>query len=87
VSEPTRVFGVAVLAPRQKAAAEAHCFGDCGKLSMGGVIADELTGGLCVCCEPVCPYMAKEMPEYGSTMSFGRPHTITLRLLEPEDEA
>lgn len=83
MSEPIKVWGVAVTAPAQKAAAEAHCFGDCGKISMAGAIADELTGGLFVCSEPTCPYMAREFPDYGTTMSFGRPHAITLRLLQP----
>lgn len=81
------VWGVAVMAPKQKEAAEKHCFGDCGKISMAGAISDELTGGLFVCCEPTCPYMAQEMPDYGTTMSFGRPHTVTLRLLKPEGAA
>jgi hypothetical protein len=83
MSAAIQVWGVAVLAPTQEAAAKAHCFGDCGKISMAGVIADEITGGLFVCSEPVCPYMAKEFPDYGTTMSFGRPHAITLRLLQP----
>lgn len=85
MSEPIKVWGIAVLAPTQKAAAEAHCFGDCGKISMGGIINDELTGGLFVCCQPVCPYMEQEMPDYGTTMSFGKPHSVTLRLLKQED--
>jgi hypothetical protein len=85
MSEPIKVFGVAVLAPKQKAAADKHCFGDCGKISMAGVIADDMTGGLFVCCEPTCPYTAQEML-YGTTMSFGQPHEVTLRLLKPEGE-
>ena len=79
---PIKVFGVAVMAPKQEAAAKAHCFGDCGKISMAGAIADELTGGLFVCSEVICPYMEKEFPGYGTTMSFGRPHEVTLRLLK-----
>ena len=68
------VWGVAVMAPLQKAAADKHCFGDCGKISMAGAINDELTGGLFVCCQPTCPYEAKTVENYGETMSFGRPH-------------
>ena len=49
------VWGVAVTAPLQKGAADKHCFGDCGKISMAGAINDELTGGLFVCCQPTCP--------------------------------
>ncbi len=80
-----KIWGVAVMAPKQKAAAEAHCFGDCGKISMAGVIHDAMTGGLYVCCEATCPHMALEIPNYGTTMSFGRPHDVTLRLLNPEE--
>jgi hypothetical protein len=89
--EPTMereiVWGVAVTAPLQKGAADKHCFGDCGKISMAGAIADELTGGLFVCCQPTCPYEAKVLENYGETMSFGRPHTVHLRLLEPVEAA
>ena len=84
MSEPIKVWGIAVLAPTQKAAAEAHCFGDCGKISMGGVINDDLTGGLFVCPQATCPYMEREIPDYGTTMSFGKPHNVTLRFLKPE---
>ena len=87
MSGPVKVWGIAVMAPKQKAAVEAHCFGDCGKISMAGAINDDLTGGLFVCCEPTCPYMAEEIPGYGETMSFGRRHEVTLRLLKPEGVA
>lgn len=81
------VWGVAVTAPKQEAAAKKHCFGDCGKISMGGLIMDELTGGLFVCCQLTCPHEGKVIENYGETMSFGRPHTVHLRLLEPvQDE-
>lgn len=82
-TEPTIVWGVAGMAPKQKAAADAHCFGDCGKISMGGVINDDMTGGLFVCCQPTCPHEVKVIENYGNTMSFGRPHTVHLRLLTP----
>lgn len=49
VHEPIIVWGVPALI--QKAAFEKHCTGDCGKISMGGVINDDQTGGLFVCCE------------------------------------
>lgn len=87
MSDPTEVWGVAVRAPRQTAAAAKHCFGDCGKLSMAGVIDDPVTGGLFVCCEPTCPHETRTVKNYGQTMSFGRPHTVHLRMLKPEGEA
>lgn len=85
--EPVKVWGIAALAPKQKAAVDAHCFGDCGQISMGGVIDDLVTGGLMVCCQPTCPHLAEEMEGYGTTMSFGKLHTVTLRLLKPEGGA
>jgi hypothetical protein len=82
---PIKVWGIAALAASQKAAFEAHCTGDCGKISMGGVIDDDYTGGLFVCTQDTCPHMEKESPEpYGTTMSFGRPHEVWLRILKPE---
>jgi hypothetical protein len=61
-----------------------HCFGDCGKISMAGAIADDQTGGLFVCCEAQCPYEAEVFPNYGETMSFGRPHVVHIRILREE---
>lgn len=78
------VFGVAYLAPTQKVAVQSHCFGDCGKISMAGVIMDDQVGGLFVCCEETCPYQQEELRGYGQTMSFGEPHTIHLRILREE---
>ena len=78
----TEVWGVAAMAPKQRAAFEAHCTGDCGKISMAGVIDDELVGGLFVCCEPACPHEETTFRKFGETMSFGRPHTVHLRVLK-----
>lgn len=81
---PEKVFGIACMAPRQKAAVQAHCFGDCGKISMAGGIDSADFGPLAVCCETACPHMQFETPEpYGHTMSFGRPHDVYLRVLKP----
>ena len=85
--QPTEVWGIAVMAPKQRPAAEKHCFGDCGKISMAGAINDDLTGGLFVCCQATCPYEAEVMPNYGSTMSFGKPHTAHLRLAGSTEES
>lgn len=88
MSAPIKVWGVAAMAPTQKAAFEAHCTGDCGKISMAGAINDELTGGLFVCCQSQCPHVQQESTEpYGTTMSFGQPHEVWLRILKPEESA
>lgn len=84
LAAPTEIWGVAALAPKQKAAFEAHCTGDCGKISMAGAINDDLTGGMFVCCEPTCPYEETVFRKFGETMSFGRPHTVHLRILKEE---
>lgn len=82
--QPLEVWGVAAMAPKQKAAVDKHCFGDCGKVSMAGAIVDEVAGPLFVCCERTCPYESETVQNYGSTMSFGQPHTVHLRLLRQE---
>lgn len=79
---PTVVWGVPAML--QKAAFEKHCTGDCGKISMAGAINDPMTGGLFVCCEPVCPHERGVVENYGTTNSFGRPHTVHLRALNEE---
>ena len=76
------VWGVAFMAPAQKDAVRAHCFGDCGKISMAGVVMDDQVGGLFICCQESCPYQQHEFPAYGETMSFGEKHVIHLRVLE-----
>lgn len=81
-SKPEKVFGVLFFHKTQKPLIDKHCFGDCGKVSMAGFITDDLVGGLCVCCETTCPWLDKEMDEpYGTTMSFGRPHEVFIRVL------
>ena len=80
--KPTKVYGLLALDKIQGPLITKHCYGDCGKVSMAGIIADDLTGGLIVCCEEVCPWLARQMDEpYGNTMSFGRPHEVFLRAL------
>jgi hypothetical protein len=79
---PTKIFGLLIDVPQQRSLIEKHCFGDCGKVSAGGVILDETVGGLVVCCETACPWLEREMDEpWGMTMSFGHPHEVYLRKL------
>lgn len=86
--KPIKVFGLLAVNPEQGPLVTKHCFGDCGKISIGGAIDDPVTGGLMVCCETVCPWLKKEMTEpYGTTMSFGEPHEIYLRALTDSPKA
>lgn len=81
---PLKVYGIMVLQPSQKPAVDKHCFGDCGKISMGGVVDDDMLGGLFICCEHECPHLDKQMEgePYGTTNSFGRLHNIYLRVVK-----
>lgn len=79
-----QVWGVAFMALTQKVAVKAHCFGDCGKISMAGAVMDDHAGGLFVCCQETCPYQQEEIRGYGETLSFGKPHTLHLRILREE---
>lgn len=79
---PIKVWDLIALEKTQEPLIQKHCFGDCGKLSMAGAINDAHFGPLWVCCESVCPWLAKETDEpYGKTMSFGQPHDVYLRVL------
>ena len=81
-AKPIKVFGLLTLHAEQGPLVTKHCFGDCGKVSMAGVIDDDLTGGLMVCCETACPWLKGEMSEpYGTTMFFGKPHAVYIRAL------
>jgi len=79
---PIKVFGLLAMNPQQGPLVQKHCFGDCGKISIGGAIDDAATGGLFVCCEAVCPWLKGQMEKpYGQTMSYGKLHEIYLRSL------
>ena len=80
------VWGAAHMVPNQKDAVKIHCFGDCGKISMAGVVMDDQVGGLFVCCQESCPYEQEVLNGYGETMSFGERHVINLRILKPTEE-
>lgn len=86
--EPIKVFGLIAMEKTQKPLIEKHCFGDCGKVSMAGVINDDMAGPLWVCCEEKCPWLLKQMDKpYGTTMSFGQPHEVYLRTLTDTPES
>jgi hypothetical protein len=80
--KPIKVYGLLIMHNEQRPLIDKHCFGDCGKISMAGGIADDQVGALMVCCEEVCPWLKKQMDEpYGTTMSFGKPHEVYLRTI------
>lgn len=81
---PKEAWGIAAAAPTQQRAAESHCFGDCGKISIGTVIADEETGGMFPCFETSCPHEQQTLRCYGSTVLGGVPHLLHLRVLRAQ---
>lgn len=80
---PIKIYGVLLNHKTQDPLIKAHCFGDCGKISIAGVIYDEELGGIGVCCHAPCPHLDKEMDEpIGTTQSFGKTHEVYLRKLK-----
>ncbi|MFZ1815971.1 MAG: hypothetical protein WAU16_16255 [Rhizobiaceae bacterium] len=49
------VFAIPMIIESQKAALDKHCFGDCGKISMGGAIEMPDVGPCWVCTHADCP--------------------------------
>lgn len=72
------VWGVPALAPKQKLAFERHCTGDCGKISMSGLIGDDMTGGLFVCCQPTCPHRRTRTMNTPENSERGQPLAVPL---------
>lgn len=81
---PPEAWGIAVMAPTQQGAAKAHCFGDCGKISIATVIADDETGGMFACFQRTCPHEQQTIRCYGSTALGGVPHLLHVRILQEE---
>lgn len=81
---PHEAWGIAAAAPTQQRAAEKHCFGDCGKISIAAAIADEETGGMFACFQATCPHEQQTIRCYGSTVLSGTPHLLHLRVLRKE---
>ena len=60
---PSPLYGLVVGIKSQKAIIDAHCFGDCGRIILGGVDGGDDLGLLLVCRTPAaeCPHMDREM--------------------------
>lgn len=65
-----KVYGLMFMQPSQKGPIKAHCYGDCGKISMSGMICDDHLGGIAICFEEACPYLDKQMEEPLGTTTF-----------------
>ncbi len=53
---PDIIYCIPFMVESQKRPIEQHCFGDCGKISMGGSIVCGEYGPCFVCTQAVCPY-------------------------------
>lgn len=50
------VYAIPMMVETQKAPLDKHCFGDCGKISMGGSIIIDEVGPCWVCTHEECPH-------------------------------
>lgn len=83
-SETDECWGVSPFAPEQSAPISAHCFGDCGKVSVGSALAAREFGGLFLCRETNCPYELSVTRDIGEADLFGKTYAVHLRVLRPE---
>ena len=80
-----KLYGLFVQAPNQVAAVDAHCFGDCGRISMGGAIVTA-AGPLMMCCHDDCAHAGFQMDDpIGNSAMTGEP--VFLRALTPMPES
>ena len=59
------LYGICWAFPKQRALADKHCFGDCGKAIVGSIHDPEI-GEILPCRTDDCPYLDSNMP-----VSFG----------------
>jgi hypothetical protein len=83
-----KVYGLLIMQPSQEPQIKAHCFGDCGKISMAGALMDEELGGIFVCRQEVCPHVDKQMDEPLGTTTFHHErgdttYDVYLRTIKP----
>ena len=75
------IYCIPMMADNQKEPLEKHCFGDCGKISIGGMIdTGELAGPCWVCCEKDCPYEKGVVGPVGESEMTG--DTIFIRAIQ-----
>jgi hypothetical protein len=74
------VFCIAVEYLEQKALAQLHCFGDCGKIALGIIDTGDLAGPCLACCQPVCAYQKAVVGPIGTSKMDGS--TIYIRALQ-----
>lgn len=78
------IYGLIFNLPDQRKIIDEHCFGDCGRIVMG-CINDPQLGELAPCMAPSaeCPYLDKELPDFGTVPDGDDAASVTLRKLQP----
>lgn len=61
------MYGMILGIPEQRELIEKHCFGDCGKIIVGGLIDDHV-GEICVCMQDDCKHLAGQMSVQAGTI-------------------
>jgi hypothetical protein len=75
-----RIYGLVAMA--QEALITAHCFGDCGQISIGGALIDDQIGPLWLCDVQACPHLKKQMDEPFGTSDLTDGEPIYLRSIQ-----
>ena len=77
-----KLYGLLVQAPTQEKPVQDHCFGDCGRISMGGAIMTG-AGPMMMCCHDDCQFLGEEQIDEAIGTSAMTGETIYLRALAP----
>lgn len=65
------VYAIPALIESQKKPVQEHCFGDCGKVSVGGAIEMPEVGPCWVCPSSDCPYEVGHTDPVGTSQLTG----------------
>ena len=78
------IYALIFAMPDQRKLIDEHCLGDCGR-AVFGCINDVQLGELMPCMAPSdeCPYLDKELPNFGTTPDGDDTASVTLRKLQP----
>ena len=75
-----------VLPQMQQAQIDTHCFGDCGKISLGVIDLGDGIFGL-PCAEAICPYVERTMEEPCGTVEATQVSLFMRKLREETQHA
>lgn len=78
----TLLYCIPMMIESQKQPIDKHCFGDCGKISMGGAIDIDEVGPCWVCTHEDCPHEKGHTEVIGTSDMTGDP--VCIRGLQHE---